>query len=675
MSGPEDSAERTALAPVRRLLTRLDVDAVHETVADVARTSGALADVARVLRERGIDARVQSARARDLAGFTLPTLVALREGGLALVTDVRRGRIAIEDANGRTTWLRVGRDDEVLAGDAIDIDPPVASERGVLGAVVAHVRRSPPLRRAFALLTLASLIRSVVALAPPLLIRAAMDGATSSGSYGLLSALALAMVVVALQESFVIWTSERASRFIEARSRYAAVRGAFARGISLPFAEMQRRGFGAFVQDLMSSEEIAHRLLGTVSASGFDLVMVFVYLGLLASTSALVAGLVVSGAVLIFVIGVVQGIRAGERMLVTLRRGERQRSELDELLAGVLTLKHCVAERERGARWYDAFVREQLAGFEANRIDMFNKRTVTLVRQLAIAAVLLLTGARAVSQAMTIGDVVLCGQLAAGLLGAAERLTALPMQMRVLAFHVERVGALFSRTTESVSGPRRSRGAPEAGTAIELEEVWFRYGPDEPWLFRGFSMSVRFGETRVVSWPSGGGKTTLLRLIAGLHLPERGTITVAGRSPQRARELIAYLPQTSVVFEGSIRKNLELLSGAAPLERIEAAAAATGFADVLAAMPMGIETRLSRRGTNLSGGQRQLLLFTAALASARPILLLDESLAHVDGITRARLRASGLFEGRAVVIVSHQDAPRRSSESEFGMHPKWTIPK
>jgi ATP-binding cassette subfamily C protein CydD len=156
----------------------------------------------------------------------------------------------------------------------------------------------------------------------------------------------------------------------------------------------------------------------------------------------------------------------------------------------------------------------------------------------------------------------------------------------------------------------------------------------------------------VLSGASGQGKTTLLRLIAGLLQPERGCVRVLGRDPSRTAGLSAYLPQEPLLFSGSILANLRLLSGAST-ERILAAAQQTGLERLAAELPLGLETMLPSGGNGLSAGERQLVLLTAAVATSCPVLLLDESLAHIDRVGRAELTRRGLFTGKTIVTVVH----------------------
>jgi ABC-type bacteriocin/lantibiotic exporter with double-glycine peptidase domain len=209
---------------------------------------------------------------------------------------------------------------------------------------------------------------------------------------------------------------------------------------------------------------------------------------------------------------------------------------------------------------------------------------------------------------------------------------------------------LLSREPE----PAPSQGPAEEGpVAAVMEGVWFRYGPALPWVLEGYHLRLEAGAKLRLAGPSGFGKTTVLRLLAGLYPPERGQVRVGGAAPRDARDRIAYLPQFVRIFGGSVLDNLRVFSHGAGLEAIRAMAARTGLEAWVATLPMGYQTLLPPGGRNLSGGQRQLIALTGALASGRPLLLLDEALANLDAECAARIQDLLAYGFWTVVAASH----------------------
>jgi ABC-type bacteriocin/lantibiotic exporter with double-glycine peptidase domain len=221
---------------------------------------------------------------------------------------------------------------------------------------------------------------------------------------------------------------------------------------------------------------------------------------------------------------------------------------------------------------------------------------------------------------------------------------------------VKRVDALLAHEDVTRRGMGSLVGEVPQGDAIVLEDVWFRYGPDQPWVLQGYNLRIPSLAHHELRGPSGTGKSTVLRIIAGLYAPERGTVLVFGRSPIELRGQICYLPQDSQLFQGSILQNLRLLSGASDAEILRAAER-SGLGKMVQCLPMGYETVLSAGAVTLSGGQRQLIMWTAAMASKRKLLLLDEALSHVDPIARGGLLSMASERAHTIVSVEHQRRP------------------
>ncbi|WP_051885966.1 thiol reductant ABC exporter subunit CydD [Streptomyces hygroscopicus] len=206
--------------------------------------------------------------------------------------------------------------------------------------------------------------------------------------------------------------------------------------------------------------------------------------------------------------------------------------------------------------------------------------------------------------------------------------------------------------------------APDArGAALTLDGLVVRHpGRTAPSLART-SFEIRPGETVAVVGPSGAGKSTLLNAVLGFAVPDQGRVLVGGRDlasldPESWRRQIAWVPQRPYLFAGTIAENVRLARPDADDEAVRAALRDADAHRFVSALPDGIETRLGEMGTGLSAGQRQRIALARAFLADRPVLLLDEPTANLDGETETSVveAVRRLAEGRTVLLVVHRPA-------------------
>ncbi|MFC9602038.1 thiol reductant ABC exporter subunit CydD [Streptomyces niveus] len=242
---------------------------------------------------------------------------------------------------------------------------------------------------------------------------------------------------------------------------------------------------------------------------------------------------------------------------------------------------------------------------------------------------------------------------------------------------LRQVGAQYHAAAEGLAAAEEifavletGEGAGSAGVAdvpdsprLEFEGVTVRHeGRTEPSLDAA-TLVVEPGETVALVGPSGAGKTTLLNVLLGFTAPTEGRVRVGGvdlssLDLDRWRERIAWVPQHPYLFAGTIAENVRLARPDADATAVRKALRDAGAYDFVTALPQGADTPLGEDGAGLSSGQRQRLALARAFLADRPLLLLDEPTAALDGETEAGIveTVRRLAVGRTVLLVIHRPA-------------------
>lgn len=239
---------------------------------------------------------------------------------------------------------------------------------------------------------------------------------------------------------------------------------------------------------------------------------------------------------------------------------------------------------------------------------------------------------------------------------------------------IERIGELMSepieiRDLENVMA-LDIHSDPNLRGEIRFENVWFAYKNDE-YVLKNLDFVIKPGEKIAFVGPTGAGKSSIIRLLCRLYEPSQGRILVDGidireLSQAQLRQYVGVILQESFLFAGDVKRNITLGENYS-LEEIQRAAQLTNVDRLIEELPQGYNTELRERGSNLSGGQKQLLAFARVAVREPHVLVLDEATSSLDVRTEALIQEAllHLLENRTAIIIAHRLSTIRNVDKIF----------
>ncbi len=517
-----------------------------------------------------------------------------------------------------------------------------------------------PYRGRVALTAVAILAATAAGLAPPYLAGQAIDAGIITGDTGALTQIVLAFVGVAIvfavatyaQTYLVGWVGTRALQDLRER--------VFAHIQSMSIGFFTRRSPGVLISRMTNDIEALNQLVTsgvvTLLSSGLTLVGVVVIMLLLDLQLALVTFLTFP---LLALASVFFRIISHGAYRATRERIAAVTAYLQETLSGVRVVRSFGQEARHGARMDEL----NEANREANMKTVYLNATyfpgVELLSAVGTAAIILYGGTQAIDQAIQIGTIVAFIGYLQLFFDPIQQLSQLYTTYQQGMAALDKIFELLDTEPDMVDAP----GAVDLGTLrgeIEMEGVSFAYA-DEEWALEEIDLHVPPGQTLALVGATGAGKSTFAKLVARFYDPQHGRVLVDGHDlrsvrQQALRRQLGIVPQEGFLFSGSVRENIAFGRPEAPLAEIEAAAAAVGASEFIAALPEGIETEVGERGVQLSSGQRQLVAFSRALLAEPRILILDEATSNVDVRTEKTIEhgLERLLAGRTAIVIAHR---------------------
>ena len=350
-------------------------------------------------------------------------------------------------------------------------------------------------------------------------------------------------------------------------------------------------------------------------------------------------------------------------------RNAATQSQLVEALNGVQTIKAQNAEVNMRWRWqrnYSAFMTEN---FRSLLINVSSGTAGNFLNELTGLLTLWVGAFLVISGDLTIGQLIAFRIISGYVVSPLLRLATSWQSFQQVLLSIERLSDVVDARAEGESDAVDLLPLPPIAGEVTFKDVDFRFNESAPLVAKNVSFDVSAGAFVGIVGRSGSGKSTIMKLLPRLYEPENGRILLDGYDIGKlelgsVRRQIGIVPQDSLLFDGSVRRDIILTCPEATPEEITAAAKVACAHDFIMELPQGYGTRVGERGSALSGGQRQRIAIARAVLQKPRLLILDEATSALDYITERQvcLNLKNAFEGSTVFFITHRLSTIRSSD-------------
>ena len=514
--------------------------------------------------------------------------------------------------------------------------------------------------KVYAHAAIASIVINLLTIASPLFVMNVYDRVVPNNAVATLWVLASGVLVV-FGFDFILRTAR--SYFVDSAGKNADVVLAsriFAHVLGMRY-DARPASVGALAANLREFETLRELVTSSTLMALADLPFAALFILIV----ALIAGPMVALVPLLAVpvlLGIGFLLQTSLRGVIhdTMREGFQKHAILVESLEGLDTVKIAGAEG-RAQRLWERFVGTTArTAMKARFLSTIGVNAAVLIQNV-VSVLVVVVGVYAIARGeLTVGALVAASLLTSRAMSPLSQIAALLVKIYQSALSLGALNKVMGLPLERPVG-KTFLHRPRLGGAIEFRGVSFAYPGNNHAALHGISFRIEPGEKVGIVGRIGSGKSTLVRLLAGLYQASAGAILLDGTDlrqidPADLRRNLGYVPQDAFLFFGSIKDNIALAAPHADHRAILEAATIAGVDDFAKRHPEGFDQQVGEHGRYLSGGQREAVTIARALLFDPPILAMDEPTGAMDNTAENKLRArlQPVLARKTLLLVTHR---------------------
>ena len=659
--GKRDSAE----AADERILTKAAIDEIlkyyhYKPVEIPAQIKDADEQLEYCLRPKGIMYRKAELKEGWYKESFLPFLATAKEDNrpVALIPQKTTGYRIYDPVSGKSCKANK-KTAEGFKKEAVCFYKPLPSKSLGKKDLLSYMMSYLTARDISAYVILALMV-TLVGMLSPMLTRALTGRFLLNGNYQFLIGIAVFLVCAAV--SAMLMNSVRSLLLdrMKTKPSQALEAALMARVMNLPTGFFREYSSGELANRLSFTNQLGRLIFGSLFSKG---VSAFVSLLYIAQIVKYAPGLTVPAVIIIAVTFFVN-------IMTTIVQTKVKKAEMEAaaqssgisfaMINGVQKIKLAGAEKRAFAKWAASYSKEAKRAYDLPVFLKANAAITTAVSLLGTIAIYYVAVATGVSPSEYLAFNVAYGSVT----GAISTLSDLAKWVSQIKPILEMIEPVLKAVPEA---SENKKVVTSLSGNIELNQVYFRYNENMPYVINGLSLKIRSGEYIAIVGTTGCGKSTLMRILLGFETPERGAVYYDGSDMSKLdlkslRQKIGVVMQDGGLFQGDIFSNITISAPQLTLDEAWEAAELAGIADDIRDMPMGMGTLISEGQGGISGGQKQRLMIARAIAPKPKILMFDEATSALDNKTQKmvsesldRLKCTRIVIAHRLSTIRHCD--------------------
>lgn len=440
----------------------------------------------------------------------------------------------------------------------------------------------------------------------------------------------------------------------------------FSHLLRLPLEFFEKRQVGDISSRFSSLSTIQKTLTSSIVSTIIDTIMTFCLIVMMILYGGWLFWVVLGFSILYLLLRIVTYWTYRQISEEQIIKGAKAQSHFMETLYGIATLKSLGITQKREEQWMSLNADSFNTGIKITKLDMLFGGIHTFISTLEQISILWIGASLVIDNTMTLGMFVAFNSYRGSFSSRVGNLINIFFSLKILSLHRERIADIALNEVEEEKSLHSTLKNMNGGK-FSIEGLSYQYDRFSKKIFSSLNLEIESGESVAIVAPSGFGKTTLLKLMAGFLKPTSGKIyfnqiDINQIGLNSYRKYIACVLQDDKFFSGSILENIVSFESDYDLEFAIECAKIANIHDEIMAMPMNYETLLGELGNSLSGGQKQRLFIARALYKKPRVLFMDEATSHLDENNEKLINEAISKLNMTRIIIVHRQSTIMSAD-------------